>query len=203
MSKGQARPRDDARGGPFIDDYLAYLLARASHLISAEFHVVVRRARLPVLQWRVMAALADGQSTSIGEVAAIVLTPQSTLTRVAERMVRAGWLLRTADEADRRITRIRLTAAGLKLARKLVQQASEHEAAVLAGSARMRALKRILRRLIERSTLRRPEVAEPSSARAAPAPPRPRGPARWPACVPSTLRPGSATPAPRPRCCCG
>ena len=101
--------------GAFIDDYLAYLLARASHLISAEFHVIVRRARLPVQQWRVMATLADGQALSIGEVAAIVLTPQSTLTRVAERMVRAGLLLRDADAADRRITRIRLSATGLKL----------------------------------------------------------------------------------------
>jgi DNA-binding MarR family transcriptional regulator len=148
-----------AAPGAFIDDYLAYLLARASHLISAEFHMVVRRARLPVLQWRVMAALADGQASSVGEVAAIVLTPQSTLTRVAERMVKAGWLLRTGDEADRRITRIRLTPAGLKLARKLVQQAREHEAAVLASVsvADAAALKRILRRLIELHAVPAPE----------------------------------------------
>jgi len=160
MSKRQARPRSGAAGGPFIDDYLAYLLARASHLISAEFHVVVRRARLPVLQWRVMAVLADGQSTSIGEVAAIVLTPQSTLTRVAERMVRGGLLLRAPDAADRRITRIRLTAAGLALARKLVQQAGEHEAAVLAtvSAADAATLKRILRCLVERR--RAPPVAD-------------------------------------------
>ena len=90
-----------ARGRPrtFIDDYLAYLLARASHLISAEFHVVVRRTRLPVLQWRVLATLADGQALSIGEVADIVLIPQSTLTRVAERMVAAGLLHRAVEEA--------------------------------------------------------------------------------------------------------
>jgi DNA-binding MarR family transcriptional regulator len=136
---------------PFIDDYLAYLLARASHLFSAEFHVVVRRSRLPVLQWRVMAALADDQARSIGDVAAIVLTPQSTLTRVAERMVNAGLLQRASDVADRRITRIRLTGAGLKLARKLVLQAREHEAAVLASvsAADAATLKRILRLLIE------------------------------------------------------
>jgi len=135
----------------FIDDYLAYLLARASHLISAEFHVVVRRTRLPVLQWRVMATLADGQARSIGEVALIVLTPQSTLTRVAERMVRAELLLRESDAADRRITRIRLSATGLKLACKLVLQAQAHESAVLAAlsATDARALKRILRLLID------------------------------------------------------
>ena len=137
--------------GAFIDDYLAYLLARASHLISAEFHVIVRRARLPVQQWRVLATLADGQALSIGEVAAIVLIPQSTLTRVAERMVRSGLLLRAADAADRRITRIRLSAKGLKLAARLVPQARAHEAAVVdaLGEADAATLKRILRRLIE------------------------------------------------------
>lgn len=136
---------------PFIDGYLAYLLARASHLISAEFHVVVRRSRLPVLQWRVLATLADGQVSSIGEVAAIILVPQSTLTRVAARMVDAGLLLRADDAQDRRITRIRLSAKGLKLAARLVAQARAHEAVVVGrlGAADAQALKRILRRLIE------------------------------------------------------
>jgi DNA-binding MarR family transcriptional regulator len=153
MNALAAAPRNDRNEapGPFIDDYLAYLLARASHLISAEFHVFVRRTRLPVLQWRVLATLADGQRLSIGEVAAIVLIPQSTLTRVAERMVRSGLLLRAVDEADRRITRVRLSAKGLKLAAPLVQQARAHEAAVVQGlgTADAKALKRILRRLIE------------------------------------------------------
>ena len=139
------------RQAAFVDDYLAYLLARASHLISAEFHAVVRRARLPVLQWRVLAALAEGHALSVGEVATIVLTPQSTLTRVAERMVRAGLLLRAADEADRRITRIRLSADGSTLARKLVRQAQAHESAVLAllDAGDAAALKRVLRLMIE------------------------------------------------------
>jgi DNA-binding MarR family transcriptional regulator len=136
---------------PFIDGYLAYLLARASHLISAEFHVVVRRSRLPVLQWRVLATLADGQVSSIGEVATIILVPQSTLTRVAARMVAAGLLLRADDAVDRRITRIRLSAKGLKLAARLVAQARAHEAAVVdrLGEADAATLKRLLRRLIE------------------------------------------------------
>jgi DNA-binding MarR family transcriptional regulator len=136
---------------PFIDGYLAYLLARASHLISAEFHVVVRRTRLPVLQWRVLATLADGQVSSIGEVAAIILVPQSTLTRVAARMVAAGLLLRADDAQDRRVTRVRLSAKGLKLAARLVAQARAHEAAVVdaLGAQDAATLKRILRRLIE------------------------------------------------------
>ena len=144
-------PALPAGEGAFIDGYLAYLLARASHLISAEFHGVVRRTRLPVLQWRVLATLADGQVSSIGEVADIVLVPQSTLTRVAARMAQAGLLLRADDTQDRRITRVRLSAQGMKLAARLVTQARAHEAVVVdaLGAADAQQLKRILLRLIQ------------------------------------------------------
>ena len=156
-SEAAAEPAEALSAPPaaFIDDYLAYLLARSSHLISAEFHTVVRRVRLPVLQWRVLATLADGSARSIGEVAEIVLIPQSTLTRVAARMVDVGLLLRAADGSDRRITRIRLAAKGLKLAEALVRQAREHEADVVGalGPADARTLKRILRKLIEQHAL--------------------------------------------------
>jgi DNA-binding MarR family transcriptional regulator len=147
----RAAEQPEVPAEPFIDGYLAYLLGRASHLISAEFHTVVRRARLPVLQWRVLATLADGQRLSVGEIAAIVLVPQSTLTRVAERMVQGGLLLRADDTQDRRVTRLRLSAKGMKLAARLVQQAQAHEAAVVSrlGVAEARTLKRLLRTLIE------------------------------------------------------
>jgi DNA-binding MarR family transcriptional regulator len=84
-------------------------------------------------------------------VAAIILVPQSTLTRVAARMVAAGLLLRADDAQDRRVTRVRLSAKGLKLAARLVPQARAHEAAVVDGLGAEDAatLKRILRRLIE------------------------------------------------------
>jgi MarR family transcriptional regulator, organic hydroperoxide resistance regulator len=98
-----------------------------------------------------LATLADAQVSSIGEVADIILVPQSTLTRVAARMVQAGWLLRATDSGDRRITRIRLSAKGLKLAGELVPLARAHEAAVVQalGEADAHALKRILRKLID------------------------------------------------------
>ncbi len=136
--------------GFFIDDYLAYLLAQASHLISHEFHGVARKAGLSVLKWRVLATLVDGQALSVGEVAAIILAPQSTLTRVADRMHAQGLLVRVADDADRRITRLQITAEGLRVAQQLVGQARQHESAVLAplGAQQAAALKKTLRLLI-------------------------------------------------------
>ena len=59
-------------GQRFVDGYLAALLARASHLISAEFHAVVKRQGLSVSEWRTLATLSDGNEVSIGELAGLV-----------------------------------------------------------------------------------------------------------------------------------
>ena len=135
----------------FIDGYLAYLLAQASHLISHEFHAVVRSSGLSVLQWRVLATLADGSTRSVGEVATIALTPQSTLTRVVDRMSELGLVKRVADGLDRRVTRLRITPKGARMSRRLVEMAREHEASVLApmDAAQAATFKSALLRLIE------------------------------------------------------
>ena len=74
----------------FVDDYLAYLLARASHLISSEFHTVVEASGLSLMEWRVMASLSGKDSLSINELASIVLAKQPTVTKLVGRMQDAG-----------------------------------------------------------------------------------------------------------------
>ena len=70
----------------FVDDYLAYLLARASHLISSEFHAVVEASGLSLMEWRVMASLSGKEALSINELADIVLAKQPTVTKLVGRM---------------------------------------------------------------------------------------------------------------------
>ena len=79
-----SRARDATRWE--VDDYLSYLLARASHLVASEFHREVRAAGLTVLEWRVLAILSDGRARKVGELAAIALAQQSTVTKLLGRM---------------------------------------------------------------------------------------------------------------------
>ena len=74
----------------FVDDYLAYLLARASHLISSEFHAEVEASGLSLMEWRVMASLSGKPSLSIQALADIVLAKQPTVTKLVGRMQDAG-----------------------------------------------------------------------------------------------------------------
>ena len=139
------------RAGGFVDGYLAYLLARASHLISSEFHAVVEASGLSLLEWRVMAGLSGKEALSISELADIVLAKQPTVTKLVGRMQGAGWLTRSDAPHDKRQSLVRLTPAGRRKVAPLLAQAKAHEASVMAefGEDQSARLKRVLERLIE------------------------------------------------------
>ncbi|QGZ61010.1 MarR family winged helix-turn-helix transcriptional regulator [Paraburkholderia acidisoli] len=123
----QAREATPAR---FLDTYLAALLARASSLISDEFHATLARKKIPALQWRVLACLSDG-ALPMGDLGRFILAKQPTVSKLIDRMEAAGLVVRQEDPASRRRTLVALTPKGAALAAELVALALEHEASVL------------------------------------------------------------------------
>lgn len=136
----------------FVDDYLLYLLARASHQASRQFHQVVKAHGLKVPEWRVLARLADGPCT-IGELAAVTLIEQPTLTKIVDRMSARGWVERRGHPEDGRKVLVAGTAGGLKRIATLLPLARAHERELLARYAPDdgQALKRTLHELIRRT----------------------------------------------------
>jgi MarR family transcriptional regulator, organic hydroperoxide resistance regulator len=136
----------------FVEDYLLYLLGRASAQASAQFHAVVKARGISVLEWRVLGQLASGAAT-VSKLAERALSQQPTLTKVLDRMVDGGLVARLEDAADRRRVYVRLTDNGRQLAAELIPLAREHEARVLAGYGprEAAALKRALKTLIART----------------------------------------------------
>jgi len=117
----------------FIDEYLPYLLAQASHRISADFHRQVNAAGLSVTEWRVLASLMGSAGETIGSLAALAITKQPTLSKVVQRMEVDGWVERVGVRADRRQTHVRITQAGQRLVTQLCDQALLHQREVLAA----------------------------------------------------------------------
>ena len=116
---------------PFVDNYLAALLGQASALISTEFHAVVQANGFSVNEWRILATLTGSSGMSIGGLAEVALTKQSTATRLLDRMEAKAYVERFAHDTDRRITMVRITAQGQKIVTDLICQAKEHERRVL------------------------------------------------------------------------
>lgn len=142
----------------FVDDYLAYLLARTSHLISSEFHAVVERNGLSLLEWRVLASLWGKEPLSIGELTELVLAKQPTLTKLVGRMSEAGWVTRFDSKKDKRQSLVKLTDQGFCKVGPLIEQAKAHEAEIATNmmGADLIQLKTQLHQMIQFHKAKRP-----------------------------------------------
>jgi len=111
---------------PFVDSYLAFLLAKASHLISSGFHARLRERGISIGTWRILAVLSDGPRT-VSELADRVLLNQPTMSKTLDRLAADGLLRRRREQDNRRVVLIELTPRGRELAASLVPLANQHE----------------------------------------------------------------------------
>lgn len=139
----------------FVDDYLLSLLARASHVISSEFHARLRSRGVSVPVWRVLASLSGSAGETVSTLAAACLLLQPTMTKVLDRMERDGLVRRKQDTADRRLVRIHLTPRGEAMVADLLSAARQHEAEIVLRHPETAAIKDLLRALIARQNARR------------------------------------------------
>ncbi len=124
-----ARPQEQAR---FVHRYLASVLALASHRISAEFHVEVRKAGLSVTEWRILGSLIEAEGETVGDLAELAITKQPTLSKVLPRLEAQGYVTLETSRLDRRQTLVRITPKGTKLISELCDKALAHQERVLA-----------------------------------------------------------------------
>jgi len=116
----------------FVQHYLASVLAQASHRISAEFHVEVRKAGLTVTEWRILASLMGSEGETVGELARLAVTKQPTLSKVLPGLEAQGYFRLRTVRSDRRQTRVSITPKGERLVSPLCAQAMDHQRRILA-----------------------------------------------------------------------
>ena len=104
---------------------------------------------LRVPEWRALAALYSTQRCTMSELAELATIDRTTLTRTVDRMQDAGWLARLADDADARITRLALTAAGKRMFERVWPEVQRLNDLALAGlsASQIESLRRILNQM--------------------------------------------------------
>lgn len=115
------------------EDSLSYLLARASHTVVSEFHGEAKQAGVTLLEWRVLASLADGRPRSVGVLAELALAQQPTLTKLLDRLARAGQIERQIGPSDRRQSLVSITPTGQSRIAPLLIRSKVHERRILAA----------------------------------------------------------------------
>lgn len=146
MKTNRTRRASGKPASAFPDDYLPYLVARASHVILRDFHALLAPARMRVPEWRVLGTLSAGGGYTVGALARATLFKQPTLSKLLDGLERRGLVRRVAGEMDLRQARVELTPAGRRRIAPLVAKARRLEIQLLRRFRKVdvRAFKRLL-----------------------------------------------------------
>jgi DNA-binding MarR family transcriptional regulator len=130
---------------------LAFLIARASHLLNHGLYAHARDLGLSSTEGRVLAALTKDDGRHMTELAESLLIKQSTLTKIVDRLERARLVARVASTEDRRLSLALLTERGRQLASPMTQDARRRLRVLVRslGRARAEQLATALTRLID------------------------------------------------------
>lgn len=136
---------------------LIHDIVATADLLLRESQRLFRPHGLTAAQFNVLNLLAakDAQGgLSQRELADLLVVDRSNVTGLIDRMETAGWVKRADDPADRRVYRVRLTAAGRKLQEKVAPAYADVVRQVTArlGERRMREAVETLATLREDAT---------------------------------------------------
>lgn len=113
---GTATPGVTCGEGPHREAWLA--VARTHAAITGRLQEALTAAELPPLPWfDVLATLSQApeQRLKMGELAEALVITRGGLTKLVDRLVKAGLLERTFCDTDRRVSYATLLPAGLEL----------------------------------------------------------------------------------------
>lgn len=118
---------------PDFDDCIIFLLAKAYQ----KAHGVLRRRLvdhgITPLQNLVLETLRVEEGLSTGEIGKRLALDSATLSGVLDRLEEGEWISRRADDEDRRVTRVLLTAKARERIPALVHEREEANVEILGG----------------------------------------------------------------------
>lgn len=94
-------------------------LMRATNSVTAVMHKHLTESKLTVSQFGVLEALLHLGPLSQREIGKKLLKTGGNITLVVDNLEKQGLVIREADPNDRRVSRIRLTAKGKRLIKRI------------------------------------------------------------------------------------
>ena len=139
---------DESATGEAPAESINYLLVQVSRLHRARADMLLEPLGLFTGQPPVIIALHKSPGMTQGELAAQLRVTPATMTKLLQRLERAGFVARRNDSADQRISRFVLTAAGEAIRTTMLATLRALEAETFAGLTP--AEHTLLRHLLER-----------------------------------------------------
>jgi MarR family transcriptional regulator, organic hydroperoxide resistance regulator len=104
-------------------------LLRTADLVAREIAEVLKPYGVSPTQYNVLRILrgAGPSGLACGEIGGRMITQDPDITRLLDRMEKAGWIERTRDSGDRRVVVTRLTKQGKKVIDELEEPLARFE----------------------------------------------------------------------------
>jgi DNA-binding MarR family transcriptional regulator len=106
------RERTDALD---LERFEPFLINSLTRRFNGRLETAFRRKRLSIYDWRLLATLANTPLNRPADIADYIAIDPSTLSRMIDRFVRAGVMLRRKPAGEARITELVLTRIGHSL----------------------------------------------------------------------------------------
>lgn len=100
---------------PNTDEFIGVVIADVARLMRTVFDRRVRRLGLTRAQWLVLTRLHRRPGASQSELAEMMEVEKASAGRMIDRLEAKGWVVRRAQEGDRRVNRVYLTAEAEKI----------------------------------------------------------------------------------------
>jgi DNA-binding MarR family transcriptional regulator len=100
----------------FLDEALGFNVYRAGLLFRRELLHALAEYGITPEQWSVMATLwSTGKPLNQSEITLLTMKDKHTVSRIIARLERGGWIRKTTDPNDARITMIKPTKKGMAI----------------------------------------------------------------------------------------
>ncbi len=117
-----------------LNKFLPYRLAKCANHISEAFSVVyTKEFGLTIPQWRILVNLAEYGTVNAKYLGQLAAMDKSTVSRAVLSLQDAGYVIKQADEKDKRAYNLFLSPAGSNLYLKIVPKALAWEENILKG----------------------------------------------------------------------
>ncbi len=120
----------EARPTTKFNEKLVWMLARANRRLETELERELKPRGVPVEQFWILEALHERGPMPMSELAEAAFVERSTMTKIVDRMVAAGYVFRAPDAEDRRRINIVETDEGTALYKQLSAISSKLEAQI-------------------------------------------------------------------------
>src|SRR5215213_1744186 len=108
---------------PNTDEFIGVMISDVARLLRTTFDRRVRKLRLTRAQWLVLTRLHRRPGASQSELAEMMEVEKATAGRMIDRLEAKGWVERRAQNGDRRIKRVHLTAEAERVHKRIWRMA--------------------------------------------------------------------------------